>query len=254
MSALARYTAAVALGALSLCAGDDTHPKGVHPRATPDDYAIKASGKNAIFAASLVPAEEAKHLFAFDITGKFLIFEVAYFPHENEPPALLDVDDFVIKHSDKGALTHGADATSVASSIQKDSAPRELPSRMGDTQVMTEAHVGYESGPRDPVTGQKTSGVYTGGGVAVEHGGPTPPADYPKPGASPEDRRLLVTQLADRQFPSGKFDHPVAGYLYFPRSLVKKDKDGNFLLEHLGETNGAGMSETVQLVIPGKTR
>jgi hypothetical protein len=95
------------------------------------------------------------------------------------------------------------------------------------------------------------NGTYTGGGVGVEHGGPPPP-DYPKPGASPEDRRLLVSELQDRQLQSGKFDHAVAGYLYFPKALVKKDKNGDFLLEHLGETDSTGASETVELAIPAR--
>ena len=83
--------------------------------------------------------------------------------------------------------------------------------------------------------------------MGVEHGGPPAPPDYPRPGASPEDHKLLVEQLQARQMPSGKFDHPVAGFLYFAKSTIKKDANGNYLLDHLGEAN-----ETVELVIPAK--
>jgi hypothetical protein len=251
MLGLARSVAILALGASCLC-GQDLQPKGVHPRATPDDYAVKASGKGATYAASLVPADQAKHLFAFDITGKYLVFEVAYFPQENQA-AQIDPDDFVIKRGDKGEATHEADATAVASAIQKENAPRQTSSLGGDTHVYTEANVGYGSG-RDPVTGQRVNGTYTGAGVGVEHGGSPAPPDAPRPGGTLVDRDQLQGQLRDRQLPSGKFDHPVAGYLYFPKAAVKKDGSGNYLLEHLGETNAAGVSETVELVIPGKNR
>ncbi len=250
----ARLVVVLALGALCLCGQEESsNPKGVHPRATPDDYAVKAQGKNAAFAASLVPAEQAKQLFAFDITGKYIVFEVAYFPKDNQW-TLLDIDDFVIKRGDKGDLSHVADATAVAAAIQRENAPKRAESLgNGDTHVYTQAHVGYESG-RDPVTGQPVHGTYSGAGVGVEHGGPPGPPDSPKPGASSEDRKTLEEQLHDRQLPSGKFDHAVAGYLYFPKATVKKDASGNYVLEHLGETNSAGLSEKVDLVIPAKNR
>ena len=249
---LSRAMAVLAVSAFCLW-GQDAHPKGVHPRATPDDYAVKASGKGATYAASLVPAEDTKHLFAFDISGKYLVFEVAYFPEENHA-GQIDTDDFVIKRGDKGELTHGADAIAVAAAIQKENAPKETRSLGGgNTQVHTEANIGYESG-RDPVTGQRVNGTYTGVGVGVEHGGPPAPPDYPRPGGTLADRDLLEKQLQERQLPNGKFDHAVAGYLYFPRATVKKDGGGNYVLEHLGETNAAGVSETVQLVISGKSR
>jgi hypothetical protein len=247
-----RSVTILALGAL--CSfGQDQSPKGVHPRATPDDYAVKASGSVATYAVSLLPAEQAKQLFAFDITGKYLVFEVAYFPKDNQT-SQIDPDDFVIRRKDRGESAHGADATAVAVAVQKENAPKQT-SSMGnsDTHVYTEAHVGYESG-RDPVTGQKVNGTYTGAGVGVEHGGPSVPPDAPRPGGTLVDRDLLQTQLRDRQLPTGKFDHAVAGYLYFPKAAVKKDGSGNYVLEHLGETNAAGVSETVALVIPGKNR
>jgi hypothetical protein len=244
MLVFGRSIALLALAAICVC-GQDPHKEGVHPRATPDDYAVKASGSTAVYAASLIPADQARQLFAFDITGKYLVFEIACFPKENQP-LKVDSDDFLIKR-DKGEMAHEADPAAVAVAIQTANAPRP-PSR--NTEVLTEAHVAYESG-RDPVTGQRVNGTYAGGGVGVEHGGPPPP-DYPRPGGMPVDRDLLEKQLEERQLPSGTFDHAVAGYLYFPRSAVKRDSTGNYLLQHLGETNAAGVSETVELAVPGK--
>jgi hypothetical protein len=241
-----RSIALVALGAFCVH-GQDQRPKGVHPRSTPDDYSVKVNGNSAIYAASLVPSEQAKQLFAFDITGKYLVFEIACFPKENQP-LQLDADDFLLKR-DKGELTHEAHPSAVAVAIQMQNAPKPTSQ---NTQVYTEAHVGYESG-RDPVTGQRVNGAYGGAGVGVEHGG-APAPDYPRPGGMPVDRDLLQSQLQERQLPSGKFDHAMAGYLYFPRSAAKKDSSGNYLLQHLGEINAAGVSETVELAIPAKTR
>ena len=251
MLVFGRTVAVLGLSALCLCA-QEASQRGVHPRATPDDYAVKAQGKGAAYAASLVPIEEAKHLFAFDITGKYLVFEVAYFPQDNQWTQI-DTDDFVIKRGSKGDLSHGADAMAVAAAIQNENAPKRAESLgSGDTHVHTEGHVGYESGV-DPVTGRRVNGTYGGGGVGVEHGGPPAPPDSPRPGGSTEDRKLLESQLRDRQLPSGKLDHAVAGYLYFPKATLKKDGN-NYVLEHLGETSAAGVSETVELVIPAKNR
>ncbi len=251
MLGFARLVPLLAWSSLTLFA-QDTQFKGVHPRATPDDYAVQASGKGVTFAASLIPADQAKSLFAFDISSKYLVFEVAYFPHENQSSEIL-LDDFVLKRGDKGDVTRGSEAAAVAAEIQKENSPRRSSTGLGsDTQVHTEAHIGYESG-RDPVTGQRVNGTYAGGGVGVEHGAPNPP-DYPRPGGSVLDRELLERQLQDRQLPAGKFDHAIAGYLYFPRAAVKKDAAGNYVLEHLGETNSTGVSETIKLAIPTKNR
>lgn len=171
-----RLGVVLALGAFSLY-GQEPARKGVHPRATADDYAVKAEAKGAAYAASLVPTEQAKQLFAVDITGKFLVFEVACFPQDGQWVEL-DSDDFVIKRGDKGDLTHGSDALAVAGSIQKENAPRRAESLGGDTQIHTETHVGYESGV-DPVTGRRVNGTYTGAGVGVEHGGAVRPPDDP---------------------------------------------------------------------------
>jgi hypothetical protein len=230
--------------------GQEARLKGVHPRATPEDYLVKAEGSNAAYAASLIPNEQVKHLFAFDISGKYLVFEIACFPR-NGRTMPIDPDDFVLSRGSKGDGAHQVDASAVALAIQMEHLPR---SSSHSGEIMTEAHVGYESG-RDPVTGQRVSGVYGGGGVAATRGGEGRyPSDPPRPGGQPEDRRLLQSQLEDRQLPAGKFDHAVAGYLYFPKALAKKDGNGNYVLEHLGETNASGVSEKIDLVIPTKSR
>ena len=249
MPVFARFVAILTLSGFCLFGGD-THPKGVHPRATPDDYAVKANSDAATYAVSLIPTEQAKHLFAFDITGKYLVFEIACFPKDTRSLPI-DPDDFLIRRG--GELTHVSDASAVALAIQMENSPK-VSSRNSNTDVRTEAHVGYESGV-DPYSGRRVNGVYGGGGAAVEHGGPDQrPPDNPRPGGTPDDRKILETQLQDRQLPVGKFDNAVAGYIYFLKAAAKKDGSGNYVIQHLGETNASGRSEKVEIVIPAKTR
>jgi hypothetical protein len=78
-------------------------------------------------------------------------------------------------------------------------------------------------------------------------GGPVP--QFPSPGGWPQDRELLEQQLAERSLPAGRFDHPVAGYLYFPHSLLKKKAKGVYELVYLADPAG-----TVELIVPAKNR
>ena len=84
--------------------------------------------------------------------------------------------------------------------------------------------------------------------MGVQHGGDRPP--YADPTGVYVDRELLQSQLQARALPSGKFDHPVAGYLYFLKSQVKKDSSGNIVLGHMGDIG----APRLDLTIPAKTR
>ena len=139
----------------------------------------------------------------------------------------------------------------VTAAIQK----QHLPDREArTTHVYTEANVGYESGV-DPVTGRRVHGTYEGAGVGVANGqtsdmGPQP--QYPTPGGLPGDRELLQRELTERGLPTGKFDHPVAGYVYFSRSEMKKDANGTYPLEYLGNDSN-GPSLATPLPVPVKS-
>lgn len=225
-----------------LWAQQDAQHRGVHPRATPDDYVAKAAGPNETYAASLIPVDQVKHLFAFDISGTYMVFEVACFPSLDRT-SQVQPDDFVLKLP-KGSLAHQSEAATIAGDIQRQNAPK-LNSR--NTEVVTDASIGYSSGI-DPYTGRRVSGVSTGAGVGVQHGGDRPP--YADPAAVYVDRELLQSQLQARALPTGKFDHPVGGYLYFPKSQVKKDSSGNIVLEHMGDIG----APRLELKIPAKAR
>jgi hypothetical protein len=190
-----------------------------------------------------VPTDQVRHLFAFDISKSYVVFEIACYPGE-KLPGQLEPDSFVVKTGNKGDAVHQADAGTIAADVQRQNTPR-LSSRTSD--VHTEANVGYESGT-DPYTGRRVHGVYTGGGVGVGSGQPADRGSrYPTPGGTPEDRQLLQSQLHQRALPGGNFDHPVAGYLYFARSSVKKDAKGAYALEYSTDS-----TQTVHLTVPSK--
>ncbi len=219
------------------------NPPGLHPRSTPADYAVSQQLKTGTYAASLVPADQVKHIFAVDISKTYVVFEVACYPSQMGI-ANLDPDDFLIKVGATGEFVHPADSITVASVIQEKNTPKP-PSR-SDTNVYSQVGVGYES-TTDPYTGRRIHGTYTEAGVGVAKGGPPPPYD-PAPGSLPQDRALLEQQLAQKALPPGNFTTPVAGFLYFPADSLKKKSNGSYELEYLSDASGK-----VHLVVPSKT-
>jgi hypothetical protein len=218
---------------------------GVHPRPAPADYSVVQKASTATYAASLLPAKEVKNLFAVDISKDYLVFEVACYPTASSMVSV-HPDDFLIKTGSHGEFVHPSEAVTVASLIQQKNSPRpHIGGR--DTEVYTSANVGYESGT-DPYTGRRVHGVYTGGGVGVGTGPAGPPPPLP-PGATPQDRAILESQLSDKALPSGSFSAPVAGFVYFPRREIKKTTNGAYDLEYLSDPAGR-----VELRVPAKNR
>ncbi len=218
---------------------------GLHPRPTPADYATSRQSKLATYAASVIPADQVRHLFAVDISKTYVVLEVACYP--GQPGAVtLDPTDFLIKTVKTGEFVRPADSVTVAAVMQDKNTPR--PPTIRTTQVYTEASIGYESGT-DPVTGRREHGTYTEGGVGVGNGPNAPPyPGPPPPGATPQDRMLLEQQLGERALPPGPVNAPVAGYLYFPLNSLKKS-NGSYALQYLADGSGK-----VQLQVPLKSR
>lgn len=202
---------------------------GVHPRTRPADYAAVAQRKTATYAASVLSAEEVKHIFPIDISKTYLVFEIAYYPSQASE---IEPNNFLIAGKDS-ELVHPADATTVASVIQQKNSPRPPSNRQA---VYTSASVGYESGT-DPYTGRRVSGVYTGAGVGVGPADPGYPYPVP-PGVTPQDRETLEGELDSRALPQGSFTKPVAGFLYFPLKAIKKKSSGTYDLQYLSDTTG----------------
>jgi hypothetical protein len=213
---------------------------GVPVRGTPEEYAAHVSSGGRVYAATVLPADQVKHLFAFDISKNYVVVEVACYP--GGASLNIEPDSFVAKGAKDKGVIRSNDAVTVAADIQQKNTPRP-PSLT--SPVYSEASVGYETGT-DPYTGRRVHGVYGGGGVGV---GGDPGPQFPSPGGWPQDRELLEHQLASRSLPAGRFDHPTAGYLYFPQVLLKKKGKGVYQLEYLADAAG-----TVELTVPAKGR
>ncbi len=225
---------------------------GVPVRATPGDYPVHLQLNGVTYAASVVPATEVKHIFAFDLTKTYVVFEVALYPDAGSH-VQLDPGGFVVRIPRTGDIAHNADSVTVASVIQQENIPKP-PSRVGPVVASTE--VGYESGT-DPYTGRRVHGTYTATEVGVAAGdGPGPPR-YPSPGGYPQDRALLESQLWDKSLPEGDIRRPTAGYLYFPVSLLKKKSDNVYQLQYLGPQDQPQLANApakIELSVPAKSR
>lgn len=236
-----RAAAAIFIG---VCFAGAQNPPGIRPRPTPADYAASQQSKSAIYAASIVPADEVKHIFAVDISKTYVVFEVACYPSQ-KGTVTLSPDDFLIKTAKNPEFVHSADAVTVASVIQEKNAPSPPSAR--STDIYTEANIGYES-TTDPYTGRRVHGTYTDTNVGIGNGPNDPYAYPPRPGSSPQDRMILEDQLAWKALPAGTFTAPVAGFLYFPASSLKKS-NGRYELQYLSDP-----SAKVRLQIISKNR
>jgi len=221
----------------------DDGPQGIPAKPSASDYAAKAEFQKATFAASLVPSKQVEHLFAFDISKSFVVFEVACYADSNAA-IKISREAFVVKD------IHSSEPETVASTIERQNQP-PMPSSL-PVAIETSATVGVAHGPNG------TGGVYTGGSVTAEtngrHDGGYPggyPHD-PKPGGTSEDRRMLAAQLKVRSIPEGPVNHPVAGYVYFRKSDVKA-QGGNYELQYLADDEGTGGTHAVKLTVPAKS-
>ena len=224
----------------------DDGPQGVPARPAPSDYAVRTQYQNATFAASLVPSKQVEHLFAFDISKSFVVFEVACYADSNAG-LKISREAFVVKD------IHSAEPETVASAIESQNQP-PMPSSH-PLGVETAATIGVQRGT-DPYSGRPVTGVYTGGSVTAETGGGRRDGGYPqdpKPGGTSEDRRMLAAQLKVRAIPEGAVVRPVAGYIYFRKSDIKA-QNGSYELQYLAEEEGTGATHAVTLTVPAKTR
>jgi hypothetical protein len=235
---------------LGCCLLADDIPQGLPARPSATDYATQTKWQSTTFAASLVPQKQVEHLFAFDISKAFLVFEVACYA-DNSADLKLSRDAFVVKVN-PGNEVHNSEPGTVASTVQRQNQP-PMPDGIGP-HVSTAATIGYEHGT-DPYSGRPVNGVYTGGEVTVNNDGRdnSPPRD-PKPGGTSEDRRLLETQLRARSLPEGPVHHPVAGYIFFRKSDLKAQPDGTYALEYLAADAASGTTQAITLAVPKKTR
>ena len=213
--------------------------EGVRARSGPADYSAQVSLGKSQVAATLVPADQVKHAFAYDISKQYAVIEVAVYPNGRDSIAIHN-GDFSIKLPAQLAIVRSAEPETVAADLQA----RKTPNRIGRSiPVYTEANVGYESGT-DPDTGRRGHSVYTGVGVGV--GGPPVPS-FPAPGGYPQDRALLEDQLFRKSLPEGPVTKPIAGYIYFPLADLKKVKSAYNVEFRSNDTQQPMVSLTVPI-------
>lgn len=193
---------------------------GITPRPSPADYPASKTVGGMTVAAALVPAEQAKKIFGADVShAGYVVFEVAIYPEKDRLPEVTPAD-FMLRMGPDGGTMRPSEPSVVASSTipyDKDHQATPPPSLPGNVHVYTESTIGYESGPYH-------RGVYTGGGVMVTNYPPPPP---PPPGAPAKDQRRydLEMALGAKALPAGQITQPVAGYLYFPKPIVRHKGD-----------------------------
>jgi hypothetical protein len=187
--------------------------QGTVPKSSVDQYRAHAERDGVGVGAVLLPADEVRKAFTPDITRCCLVVEVALFPAKDKP---LDVslDELTMRAAGSDTLVHPMSARTVAATVQEQG---QQQSRVGGD---VHGGVGYESGTyTDPNTGQQTKvqGVTTEAGADV---GVAPPD--PRSGPSNTSRDNLETLLKEKGLAEGSVSVPVAGYVYFPKSVRKK--------------------------------
>lgn len=202
------------LACMTLVAGDGG---GLRPRPSPSDYPAHATLRDVTVAAGVVPSDQVRKMFATDLNkGGYIVIEVGVFPEAGREIDLQRAD-FALKAGPDGAMIQPIGAQAIASILQRKNSPRDpKPSQPAIYQTAT---IGYESGT-DPVTGQRRSGVYGGGGVAVTNGPSMPPG--PPPASNGLDWDTMAEELEVKALPEGHTTRTVAGYLYFPKPATKK--------------------------------
>ena len=190
---------------LLLAASALAQSKGIKPRATPDAFPVSAQTETVVIGAAQLSAPQVRHTFASPELGKgYIVVEIGLFPKNGEFE--LDPANLTLAIEGTKTVLHAANPQAIGAVLQKPGGR--------DVTLYPVATVGYESG-RD-IYGQRQSGVTTGAGVGV--------GLDPKQPKSDADRRVMETELKVKALPSGTFEKPVAGYLYFPVSGVKKVK------------------------------
>lgn len=209
------------LAAVGLLATDHS---GVRPRATAKDYPAHDSADGFTIAAGAVPTNKVKGQLSPDlVSAGYTVLEIAVYP---DPGNEVDVfaGDFTLRIGPDTTAANPETPVMVARSIEaaKQMDEPKIPSRV---PVHGEQTVGVAVGGRDPVTGRRSTGVYTETGVSVGNprgGYPADPDDprYPDPtwGGTPSGTpKSLGDKLAEKALPEGKTTKAVAGYVYFPQ-------------------------------------
>jgi hypothetical protein len=168
---------------------------------------------------------EVRQRFVTDLGRDFLVVEVALYP-KSGADLQVQPERFGLRINDE-RVRRPENPKVIAAYLQK----REASKR--DVVVVPVVGVGYESGRtvNDPATGtyRRPGGVYTSAGVLV---GVEPSTDV-----NPKNEETMALELSEKGLPSGTFNKPVGGHLYF-RIDKKTLKDTQLKCELVYEIAG----------------
>jgi hypothetical protein len=195
---------------------------GIPARGSAEDYtAHDVSGKIAIGAAYVAPAQ-VKKIFGEDLDKRgYVVFEVGMFP-VGDTQADISPDDFKLRQGKDSSVTRAATPHMVATDMHPSRSPdnASVPQKV---HVYTSDTVGVYQGSN----GQH--GVYTGTSATVTNS-PAPQAP-PRSGQSTGSDKLEQL-IEDKSLPDIKTRRAVAGYVFFPKA--SNDKHADFELLYFG--------------------
>jgi len=205
----------VALAATALL-GDSSG--GIRPRGSSSDYSARDTAGGVTLAATVIPPDQVKKLFATDLNkAGYIVVEVAIYP-ESGKPVNISSGDFLLQVGTEGAALRPVSSRTIASIFERKSDPPVAGRRGPD--IMTSSTIGYESGRYDPNTGRRASGVYTASGVGIGDADPRGQLPPQQTGGG-RDPRAIEQELDEKALPEGDARDAVAGYLYFPKPSGK---------------------------------
>jgi hypothetical protein len=193
------------------------NPKGISPRPNPSDYAQYSDKKQFVLGASSLPKKAILQSFSTDLTKNYIVVEIGLYPQSG---AQIEANrrSFILKEASGVGVIRPLDPQSLSKVRKKTEGGGK------DVVFYPTVNVGYESGGHyDPYSGRSYPGGWTTGvgvGVGIENSGN---------GSSPDDRRVMQTELDEKEFPEGVHTQAACGYLYFP--VLEKNKKKSYLLE-----------------------
>jgi hypothetical protein len=195
--------------------------QGTVPAPQVDSYDAYVQATGYSIGARILAKDEIQRRFVSPVYRGHTVVEVAIYPHYQES---VDVrrSDFTAAYTASGPAFRAEKPAIVAARLQK-TAPVYR-----DYTVTPQVGIGYETGTGsiyDPNTGtyRQVGGWTTRTGVGID-------VSEKRPGASDEDRKVMETELSDKELLEGPAQHPVSGYLYFPMDL--KSGKGTLSLTH----------------------
>jgi hypothetical protein len=216
----------VVLGLLTAVIGLAGELPGLVPLGQASDYPYYLERGDFSLGAKVLSPQEVESLFASDLNRGYIVVEVAVYPPQGGAVELSQ-SQFLLRQDGSRDYARAAKPSDAAGALQRKNAKR---GSGRDVTLYPQVGVGYSTG--GPYYG-RGGGWNTSVGVGVGVG----PSDAP---ASTEaDRDAMETELTDKGLPAGRFDKPVAGYLYFPLT-IDDPKTSRLKLDFIANDEVAG--------------